>query len=69
MTECELQILDDVFQDWRRGLVAVGLSGAVDSAEFQDRLSARLVGRHAGADVVVGVQLKVALELGVEGAG
>ncbi len=69
MTERELQILDEVLQDWRRGLVAVGLSCAVDSAQLQDRLAARLVWRHAGADVVVDVQLEVALELGVEGAG
>ena len=68
MTERELQILDEVLQDRRRGLIPVGLPRPVDSAKLQDRLTARLVRRHACADVVVDMQLEVALELRVEGA-
>ena len=53
--------------------IAVGFLGAGDTAELGERLAARLVRCHAGADVVVGVQIDVALqfvgEVPLAGAG
>ena len=46
--------------------VAVGLLGLLDAAKRDQRLPPRLAGRHAGAQVVVDVQLQVAGELFVE---
>ena len=43
--------------------IAIAFLGLFDAAEADEGQPARLLGRHPGADVVVDVQLQVALEL------
>ncbi len=66
------RVLNHRLETRQAAAIAMRLADARDAAQFREGAAARLGGRHAGAEVVVDVQLQVAVELGVElalGAG
>ena len=59
----DLQVEPEGLEAGQAAAIAMGFSGAGNTADPDERLAARLVRSHAGADVVVGVQIDVALQL------
>ena len=62
----ETEILERRVERRHAAAIAVQLLRQVESAQFEKRLTARLMRRHPGAQVVVGVHLNVGLELVAE---
>ena len=56
-------ILQRGFEQGNAAAIAIGLFHGFDATQLDERASARLVERHAGAQIVVDVKLDVTLEL------
>ena len=56
-------IAEGLIDDRHAAAIAIRLFRRLEPAKLQDGVAARLVGRHAGPDAGVDVQLQVALEL------
>ena len=59
----EFQVGHEGLEAGQTAAIAMGFPGAGNAADPDERLAARFVRCHAGADVVVGVQIDVALQL------
>ena len=64
LAECEAEILQQVFEPRQRPALPDRLLGLFQTAKLDERPSARFLRGHAGAEVVVDVQLKMAFQLG-----
>ena len=56
-------VLQRGFEQRNAAAIAIGLFHGLDATQLDERASARLVERHAGAQIVVDVKLDVTLEL------
>src|SRR5207253_326162 len=62
-SQCVSQVLLQYIEERDSTSLAILLFGLLDSAQANHRLPARLVRRHASADIVVDVHLKMAFHL------
>jgi hypothetical protein len=64
--EAEAEVLAERFEPRQRLPLAVSLPGLLDAAELDQGLSACFCRRHACAEILIDVHLKVAFQFGSE---